>query len=395
MHLEEFKLYHNICIDIKNSKTFKKTNFDQLKQSFNFLFQTADLLILLGFPSRELKKKVLFLIERDLGRKIPLNFLSNINKFLSSNEQTKFFEFSLFYLISTDFKLYSTLKKEIHRYFGLFKPFLIELLVHENDALAINAGRILNEIEPHVYESDKILEILPKLPRFQKEKLFQILKSRLKILDLAWHLKEDAIIKLGSLDSISSLEVLESYIEDPDIEIRKILSISLGFIHSEKSVHLLYQLLLDEFKEIHYLATESLAKIMPGLYSNSIPQEILLSLEPLTLLKIMPNRPFDSFIRRLWDKNHFNSIIIEKYYQISDIEIIKGYQKLTLQGSDQTQIDSIKLIVLSRIPQILVEIENLIHSESNEDQKATLRKIFTDIQYLTKIERENDLPILL
>ena len=395
MHLEEFKHYNNICVNIKDSRIPKKINVSHFKFLFPTSFQSIDLISLLGFPSRGVKKKVISLIESKLSRKIPLNFISKISEYLSLREQTRFFEFSLYYLISTDFKLYSALKKEIHKYFSLYKPFLIESLVHENDTIALNAGRILNEFEPDNYESDKIIDLLPKLLVDQKEKLFQILKFRLKTLNLDLHIKEDAILKLGSLDYIHSNQVLEQYMEDPNIEIRKTLAISLGFLHSDHSLQLLYKLLLDEFKEIHYLAAESLAKIIPGLYSQSSPQEILLSLEPLTLLKIMPNRPFDSYIKRLWRKNQHSSTIIEKYHNLSVPSIIQGYQKILLQASNQDQIKSIKLIILSRMPHILVDMEEMLDSEENSKRKTSLMRVISEIQYFAKIESKDEFPILL
>ena len=313
----------------------------------------------------------------------------------TSREQDRIYSFSLYYLMSSDFDLYLSLEKQIRNNFLAYEPYLIKLLVHEIDVLGINSARMLHKYASSKYESDNVLKILSNITESQKEDMFQILKLRLVDSQIFLHQKEDAIMKLGALNFLPSLEILKTFSEDPEPEIREILARSLGNLRSEHSNNLLYKLLLDENKQIHYTATKSLAKIMPGLYHHKIPQDILISLDSLKLLKLMPLRTFDSYIRRMWEKKGFSASIIEEYHQESNTNIIQGYWKCSLQGSNEMQIKSMNLILVSRMPNILTFIEDKLVLASDQNQKQNLKAMVFVIQRLVKIEKSDGFSIIL
>ncbi|MHA1738740.1 MAG: hypothetical protein ACTSWD_09150, partial [Candidatus Heimdallarchaeota archaeon] len=252
MKLEEYRHLDGSCICILKNKFPKTLTLQNLNQICSTNLDLSELITLLGYPSRKLKKKMLLLIEKILNRKLPLSFFSEMGRIFTSREQDGIYSFSLYYLMSSDFALYLSLEKQIKNNFLSYEPYLIKLLVHEIDVLGLNSARMLHKYASSKYESDNVLKILPNITESQKEDMFQILKLRLVDPHILLHQKEDAIMKLGALNFLPSLEILKTFADAPQLEIREILAKSLGNLRSEHSNNLLYKLLLDENKRIHY-----------------------------------------------------------------------------------------------------------------------------------------------
>ncbi len=398
--MEQLKInfLNHLASQIQNFVIKKKkiSSLEELSKIFSINITEADLIILLIHPVKNIRNKILRLVKiLNFSRFSSMKLKNKIYLVLNEDEISNMCQYLISFLISIKYNVYIYAKREIISHFDIYKKYLVNALIDENLALSLNAGQILFEVEPNEFPINDHIKIFSKLSNEKKKELFLTLRKRLENRKLNWDLREDAIYKLGALNYSKSLFILKNYLNDPDPQCRETLASILRNIRSIESVQILYHLLLDKKNSIRFQAAKSLMILLPGIYSNCTPQEILNKLKPLELIKIMKKNSIDTQLQRIWSRKGYNFEILNNFLFDSNETLIDNYLSKTNIASNRSELNSFFLLIMKRMPKIANDIIYFIQNKFEGNKKRIIEDLLSKIQNEFKIEKENGLAILL
>ncbi len=303
-------------------------------------------------------------------------------------------------LTTNDTQIYYRTLKKIEQNPEKYNESLLEALIDPLDAVQKNALEVLKRIDPERYPSN-YYELLSLLPDYRKELLYKILKDRLeknKTLKNSWNQRESFIRSAGALNYKPATALLDEFLHDPDPNCRWTLATSLGYIHTLDSVKHLIMLLMDEDDHIRMTATSSLRKIMPGLYGNMNAQDILLQVgseNPLELFHLMPKTSLNSHTKRAWMRLGYDPEILEHYRNQEIHSIISFYYENNSRTTEESIINSLFLLLKSKMPHTIKILDRLMDAEKNPNLKPQHQQLIQKIEREYAIAKDNGLKIIL
>ncbi len=363
------------------------------------LFKLSDIWLIGGYPSPKIQRKA----KRILGHRFPQKFnhlgIQNWNQYIPQNLYPQWMQFQILFLLDSSFSLYYTTYRKILKYKKFFHPYLIEGLIHAEEAVQLNCAKILSKLYPSIYPVPSSNTILTGLNDDKKAELHNQLEIRLnEEKNLPWYSKEDIIIKLGSLQNPKAVEIMEKMISDPDESIRMQLAHTLKMIKSEKGIYLLYLLLLDHSADIREEAAKSLGFLVPGLYAKKSYKEILESLSPSELLDIINKTGSSLNIDSLWRKHHLHPETIQKFIfqdETNEEILLTTYLQFLQHNEEEEKIQSLLLVIFSRGHTILHYLDHILQSEMHTKSKGALIELQQKIQQKFSVKKKNGYQILL
>jgi hypothetical protein len=102
----------------------------------------------------------------------------------------------------------------------VFELLLLDLLIHPNDALGINAMKILTEEFPKKYPRAELTSIFGVISMELKDQFFHDLVQQLNNFNDSWADRQAIFIKLGALHFPAVGKILQHFAHDPDPDCR-------------------------------------------------------------------------------------------------------------------------------------------------------------------------------
>ncbi|MHA1619299.1 MAG: HEAT repeat domain-containing protein [Promethearchaeota archaeon] len=363
------------------------------------LFTLSELWLLGGYPSKKIQRKAKRILNHRFPQKYNNITIENWNQYIPQNLSQQWMQFQIFFLIDSSFSLYYSTYQKILKNKELFHPYLIEGLIHSEEAVQLNCAKILSKIYPANYPVPSSNTILAGLNDSQKSELHGKLENRLnQTKDLTWYSKEDIIVKLGALQDPKALEIMEKMIGDPEPNVRMQLAHTLKRIRSEAGIKLLYLLLLDQSAGIREEAAKSLGFLIPGLYKKKSFREILGSLSPAELLEIVVKTESCLNLDNIWRKHNLHPEIIQKFMfpsEASEEDVLTAYLQWIRESEGDSQIQSLLLIIFSRGHTFLHYLDHILQSRKYNSTKDVLIELQRIIQENFTVKKEDGFQILL
>ncbi len=381
------------------AENLKKLNKKSINQIFISPEYSDFIFLLLYHPDKAVRKKGKILL-KSINIKKNHNIKSNwLGLNLEESELELYFQFIIHFLAEKDINLFLNTVKLIQANKKKFEPYLIEALVNDNEAIGLNAAKLLHVINNEKFQSPNFYEIMKTFPELEKGKLMKILNKKLvNLSDMNWKKRESIVRMLISLEIPTAVNKIQEFISDPDENIRYNIAASLPNFQTPLVEKLLIILLLDEIDKIRFKAAESLGVLFPSLYKNQSSQNILQiygTKHPKKLLALMESFKSNTNIQKMWKKLGYDSNFIQKYYSASDSTLIEKYIENIVLSEDESLKNTINFIISDRMPRILEFISKKIKNEEDVDKKRNFLQTYQDIQNLFTIKQRDGFILLL
>ncbi len=396
-HLSEKCEIFNFIDDLADK--LKRLNKKSINQNLISSENSDYIFLLLYHPDKAVRKKGKYLL-----KSININKKNNtktnwIEKDLEESQLELYFQFIIHFLAVKNINLFLKSVKLIQSDKKKFEPYLIEALVNENEAIGLNAAKLLHVINNERYKSPNFYEIMKNLSELEKAKLMKKIEKKIvNLSNMSWKKRESIVRMLISLEIPKCVNKIQEFITDPDENIRFNIAASLPNFQTPLVEKLLIILLLDEKDKIRFKAAESLGVLFPNLYKNHSPQNILQiygTKHPKKLLSLMDSFKSNINIQKMWKKLGYDSNFIQKYYSVSDLTLIEKYIEYIVLSADGSLKNTINFIISDRMPRILEFISNKIKNEENVDKKRNFLQTYQDIQNLFTIKQRDGFILLL
>jgi len=384
--------FRNIVKDISEN-----TQKD-MKMSSSPISMEECLICLLRFPKRKIRKRA----EKLMGAYYPQRLNGNGAFRLAENEKDFQRDFLVHTLITNSSILYYKIKKIIEHNFDTFRFNLIKALVDMTEAVQKNALQMLQDLEPVKFGGKDYYEVLGTvLDEKEKNRLFSILKKRIqekKIIMEHWTARESFIRSVGALNYKLAGDLLARFLKDSNSNCRWTLARVLGNIRTNQSIRNLTTLLMDEENSVQMTATESIKKLMPGLYGNLSSLDILLKIgedNPIELFNLMPKDMVNIQAKRTWGRLGYNFEIIQSERDTRLLDLIQKYHKQATSGTSQEVINSLFLILKTKMPKTLRFLDKMAEKEGDPVKKKKHLDLIYKIEQEYQIENKKGFSIIL
>ncbi len=396
-HLSEKHEIFKIIDDL--AENLKKLNKKSINQNLISSEISDSIFLLLYHPDKAVQKKGKILLKS-------INIHKNINTKtigleynLDASELELYYQYIIHFLAVKNTDLFLKTVKLIQANKKKFEPYLIEALVNENEAIGLNAAKLLHIFNIDKYKSPNFYDIMKNLSELEKTKLLKKLDKKIVNLpNMNWKKRESIVRLLISLEIPNAVIKIQEFVGDPDENIRYNIAASLPNFQTPSVENLLIILLLDKEDKIRFKAAESLGVLFPSLYKNQSPQNILQifgTKHTKKLLSLMDSFKFNKNIQKMWKKLGYDSEFIQKYYSASDLILIEKYIEYIILLADNSLKNTINFIISDRMPRILEFVSKKIKNEENLDKKRTLIQTYSDIQNLFTIKQRDGFILLL
>ncbi|MHA1720999.1 MAG: HEAT repeat domain-containing protein [Promethearchaeota archaeon] len=384
-----------IKIDVL-AENLKKLNKKAINQKLISPGNSEFLFLLIHHPDKMVRRKTKRLLK---DFKEDLKKSNWFAKNLSEYESSLYFRYIIHFLAIKKIDLYLKAANIIQSKKFEFEPYLIEALVNENEAIGLNAAKLLHIIDNKKYKNPNFYELMKNLSKSDKLKLLKKLNHEIeKISQMNWKKRESIVRMLISLQIPEVLDQLEKFIDDLDENIRYLVASSLPKFQTPLVEKFLIILLLDDIVKVQFKAAESLGILFPSLYKNKSPQKILQiygEKYPKKLLSMMGSFRLNNYMQKMWKKLGFDSNFIQKYYSASDLALINSYiENIELSDEDSLK-TTINFIISSRMPRILESLSIMIKNEADLEKKRCLMQTYNEIQNLFSIKQQDGFILLL
>ena len=380
----------------ENLKNLNKKSINQnliSPENYDFIF------LLLYHPDKDVQKKGGYLLKSININKNHNGKTNRLENNLEISELELYYQYIIHFLAAKNTNLFLKTVRLIQAEKKKFEPYLIEALVNENEAIGLNAAKVLNVINNGKYFSPNFYEIIKNLSELEKAKLLKKLGRKIvNLSNMNWKKRESIVRMLISLEIPNVIDFIQEFISDPDENIRYNIATSLPNFQTPLVENLLIILLLDEKDKIRFKAAESLGVLFPSLYKNQSPQNILQiygTKHPKKLLSLMESFKFNKNIQKMWKKLGYDSNFIQKYYTASDLTLLEKYIEYVVLSGDISLKNTINFLISDRMPRILEFITKEIKIEENLDKKRNLIQTYQDIQNLFTIKQRDGFILLL
>ena len=381
------------------AEKLKKLNKKSINQKLISSENADNIFLLIYHPDKDVRKKGKYLFRLIKFNK---NFSSkNIDpeQNLYESELELYYQYIIHLLAVKNTDLFLKTVKLIQANKKKFEPYLIDALVSENEAIGLNAAKLLHIINDDKFKSPNFYNIMKNLSESEKTKLLKKLDKKIVNLpNMNWKKRESIVRLLISLEIPNAVSKIQKFIGDPDENIRYNIAASLPNFQTPLVENLLIILLLDEKDKIRFKAAESLGVLFPSLYKNQSPQNILQifgTKYPKKLLSLMESFKFNKNIHKMWKKLGYDSDFIQKFYSVSDLILIEKYVENIVLLADISLKNTINFLISDRMPRILEYVSKKIKNEENLDKKRNLIQTYSDIQNLFTIKQRDGFILLL
>ncbi len=390
---ENFKFIDDLAENLKklNKKSINHNLI--ISENIDYIF------LLLHHPDKDVQKKGKYLLRSIEFNKKYTSKSIDLELNLDVSELELYYQYIIHFLAVKNTDLFLKTVKLIQTNKKKFEPYLIEALVNENEAIGLNAAKLLHIINDDKFESPNFYNIMKNLSQSEKTKLLKKLDKKIVNLpNMNWKKRESIVRMLISLEIPNAVSKIQEFVSDPDENIRYNIAASLPNFQTPLVENLLIKLLLDEEDKIRFKAADSLGVLFPSLYKNQSPQNILQifgTKQPKKLLSLMDSLKFNKNIQKMWKKLGYDSEFIQKFYSASDLILIEKYIEYVVLLADNSLKNTINFLISDRMPRILEIISKEIKNEENLDKKKYLLRTYQDIQNLFTIKQRDGFILLL
>jgi hypothetical protein len=196
-----------------------------------------------------------------------------------------------------------------------------------------------------------------------------------------WEERENIINICKEIKLQGCFHILQNFKDDTEEECKIALGAALQNHKNPESQNLLLKLLLDRSETVRGIAANSMRIILPGLKFTRTPSEILNHVSPLQLLTFLKGKPYFGFLKKIWEQKKFSPKILEQDQDFSNADLINIFIQTNLESEvSKTKARTYQLLLKSRMPHILDDLNSKLHAETNPQVKNFLTITLKQIQ---------------